>query len=1165
MKYVVPAIVKAKIYFADPPKNDRWLHQISAMALAILTTILVGVPAYSQIIDDGSVNNINFSGGVQDLTIPNNSQIVAISFDLTGGDGGYARVHDSYINPLPPFNTINVSHKSSGGAGANTIATFPVGNGPGEIPLGSTVRFVVGGAGSSGNSGGALGVGLSYGGGGGGSAVLYNPPGPAGWTLLAVAGGGGGAYQGMFAYSAVDSESGQGGRASTSGGSGNGDVGVGSGGSGGSGGGDGGLLAVAGAGGGANSAGGGITCVSFMGSSINGEGGAGGNSMGYGGWSEGCTSFSWSNGGAGYGGGGAGSGAAGGGGGYSGGGAGGSTGRGGGGGSYVNPIAQPGSSKTNGGTDGSPDHGSISYLVTLNQPPVAQCKAATIYLDANGNASLAADDIDDGSSDPDGTITNIAVSKSNFTCADLGANQVTLTVTDNNGATDDCQATVTVVDTISPQAVCQDITVYLDANGQASITADEVDGGSTDNCSIDSRSIDVSSFTCADVGSPVSVTLTVEDPSGNTDQCQATVTVLDTVSPLALCQDITVQLDATGNALINPGDVDNGSSDACGIKTMSVSPTSFTCADVDNPVTVTLTVTDNNDNVSTCTSVVTVEDNVPPEAICQNITIQLDEQGEASIGPTDVDGGSNDACGIGSFAVNKTDFTCGDLGSNTVTLTVTDVNGNSATCDATVTVEDNIIPIVRTRNVTVVLDENGEGNVTVSTINNGSTDNCSIVAMWLEGETDYDCGNTGTHEVVLKARDQSGNIGSMNAFVTVKFYEPDFKNIHGVANGDTIHIVDCQVPWQISRYDLNYDEIIKHGTLKVHSYRAEVPENAPWGMYKVWRYEYVVEDACAHTYTFNFYLAMYDLAPPVYQCFPRDTTVATAADVPPVDPKVKIIDVCQYVVWDTVMTMPVLDISSGDTLGFTRRWMARDPSGHESFQDQMIWLGSGDRKQYSMITGRIADEDHVLNAKFAGEAGTNGLPVSLYRLDVEAGTRTHVSSWTTGDWLGAQGTYYFLPEHPGQYQVKIDTAICLIDTLKFNKQLWSDTLTVAAGESVDQGWVLTESCLGNAVIHSMATERPAAESDIVRTNEPMEKTWDLYPNPARGYLKLNIQSDEVLDYLIYDALGRAVKSGQYQQGKTIDVHGLNTGLYHLQLREQNQLLGTKRVLVISDY
>jgi hypothetical protein len=72
--------------------------------------------------------------------------------------------------------------------------------------------------------------------------------------------------------------------------------------------------------------------------------------------------------------------------------------------------------------------------------------------------------------------------------------------------------------------------------------------------------------------------------------------------------DITVQLDGTGNASISPNDIDNGTSDNCGIASMTVSPNTFTSSNVgDNAVT--LTVTDLNGNISTCSAIVTVENN----------------------------------------------------------------------------------------------------------------------------------------------------------------------------------------------------------------------------------------------------------------------------------------------------------------------------------------------------------------------------------------------------------------------------------------------------------------------------------------------------------------------------------------------------------------------------
>ena len=97
---------------------------------------------------------------------------------------------------------------------------------------------------------------------------------------------------------------------------------------------------------------------------------------------------------------------------------------------------------------------------------------------------------------------------------------------------------------------CQNITVQLDASGNASIVPADVDNGSSDNCSV-ALSLDISAFTCADLGANA-VVLTGTDPSGNTATCNATVTVEDNVAPVINCQDITVQLDASGNASILP-------------------------------------------------------------------------------------------------------------------------------------------------------------------------------------------------------------------------------------------------------------------------------------------------------------------------------------------------------------------------------------------------------------------------------------------------------------------------------------------------------------------------------------------------------------------------------------------------------------------------------------
>ena len=62
-----------------------------------------------------------------------------------------------------------------------------------------------------------------------------------------------------------------------------------------------------------------------------------------------------------------------------------------------------------------------------------------------------------------------------------------------------------------------------------------------------------------------------------------------------------------------------------------------------------LTVTDCSGNSSTCTAIVTVEDDEGLQAICQDITIILDENGNATIDPASIDNGSGGGCAGGAL------------------------------------------------------------------------------------------------------------------------------------------------------------------------------------------------------------------------------------------------------------------------------------------------------------------------------------------------------------------------------------------------------------------------------------------------------------------------------------------------------------------------------------
>jgi subtilisin-like proprotein convertase family protein len=116
----------------------------------------------------------------------------------------------------------------------------------------------------------------------------------------------------------------------------------------------------------------------------------------------------------------------------------------------------------------------------------------------------------------------------------VGDTDVTFTATDSHGNQTSCTFVVTINDAEAPVAVCQAVTVTLDAMGMGSLVASDLDGGSTDNCGVDSFVASQTTFGCSDVGD-VTVVLEVYDVAGNMTSCEATVTVVDETAPVIEC------------------------------------------------------------------------------------------------------------------------------------------------------------------------------------------------------------------------------------------------------------------------------------------------------------------------------------------------------------------------------------------------------------------------------------------------------------------------------------------------------------------------------------------------------------------------------------------------------------------------------------------------------
>jgi gliding motility-associated-like protein len=245
-----------------------------------------------------------------------------------------------------------------------------------------------------------------------------------------------------------------------------------------------------------------------------------------------------------------------------------------------------------------------------------------------------------------------------------------------------------------------------------------------------------------------------------------TTVFIDTINPTVICNDTTIYLDITGSFSIDTSFIFSSANENCGVDSIWTNDTLFNCANIGTN-SATIYITDVNGNIDSCTANVIVIDTISPTVICNDTTIYLDATGSFTLDTSFIFSSANDNCTVDSIWTNNTLFNCSDLGINSVSMYVTDVNGNIDSCIAIVTVVDTIKPSITCVNTNILLDINGNATISLSDVSNGNSDNCAIDTTYISGDTTFDCTSIGTNTIYVVVRDVNGNIDSCSSIVTV--------------------------------------------------------------------------------------------------------------------------------------------------------------------------------------------------------------------------------------------------------------------------------------------------------------------------------------------------------------------------------------------------------------
>ena len=397
-------------------------------------------------------------------------------------------------------------------------------------------------------------------------------------------------------------------------------------------------------------------------------------------------------------------------------------------------------------------------------------------------------------------------------CPDTYRLMRTWTTADSCGNTASHTQTLIIEDTSAPLVVAKDVTIYLDDNGSATLVADSLDNGSSDNCSTPFFSADNTTFNCGNLGGNP-VLLTASDSCLNTASATVQVTVLDTISPVfvdefgspALAEDKTVECDGTDHTTdLNSWIANHGGAEAednCSSFVWSTSDTTFvpSCGN-SGSYTMTFTATDPSGNSSSTTASYIISDTEPPviASSATNVTVECDGNGntEALASWVEANGGAgavSDACGDVTWSNNFSGFGASCTGSSAVEVTfyATDDCGNVASTSSIFTIEDTTAPSLTAAAADTTVECDGSGNLSdlqtwLANYGGATVDELCGQITWTIDTLSLapGCASSGSQTINFTASDDCGNsVASSATFNIIDNTQPN-----ALANDFTVYL-----------------------------------------------------------------------------------------------------------------------------------------------------------------------------------------------------------------------------------------------------------------------------------------------------------------------------------------------------------------------------------------
>ena len=328
--------------------------------------------------------------------------------------------------------------------------------------------------------------------------------------------------------------------------------------------------------------------------------------------------------------------------------------------------------------------------------------------------------------------------------------------------------TIDVACNRAPIAICQNITIYADANCSAIISNNSLNNASYDPDG-DNLVYTLDNNSSFLIGNN-NVTMTVTDPDGETDNCSATVTLIDTISPFIQCSSDTVNYSSNNCDYIVPDFTSHllSFSDNCDLNPV-ISQNPAIGSLINSDTVITLTITDASGNFSSCNFNLTLFDTIKPIlSYPLNVNRYFDSNCEFIVPDFSSLITIVDNCDANTI-INQTPLIGTVLTRDSlVTMTVTDSSGNSTNCSFTLSLFDTIRPSISCPSaITEYYNSNCEFVLNDYTLNTIFIDNCDSNITLNQFPSVGSTVNSDT-TITISATDMSGNITNCDIFISLQ-------------------------------------------------------------------------------------------------------------------------------------------------------------------------------------------------------------------------------------------------------------------------------------------------------------------------------------------------------------------------------------------------------------